>query len=153
MSSGVVLREVIEPDLPILFEQQLDPVATEMAAFPSRDRDAFMDHWARTLADDDVITRTVLLDGAVAGSLVSFERLGVREVGYWIGREYWGKGVATRALTEFLRVDEARPLHARVAAHNVASIRVLEKCGFTISETELSPAFDDGVEEIILELR
>jgi RimJ/RimL family protein N-acetyltransferase len=69
----------------------------------------------------------------VAGNVVSFEQDGEREVGYWIGREYWGKGVATEALSQFLdHVEVRRPLYAGVAKHNVASIRVLEKCGFTI---------------------
>jgi RimJ/RimL family protein N-acetyltransferase len=76
-------------------------------------------------------------------------RSGQREVGYWIGSEYWGKGIATRALAAFLEHDRTRPLHARVAKHNVASVRVLEKCGFTVIGEGTG---DDGVEELVLEL-
>jgi RimJ/RimL family protein N-acetyltransferase len=128
---------VIEVDLPIFFEHQRDPEANRMAAFPPRDRDAFMAHWTTILRDASVVVRTVLLDGEVAGNVVAFDYEGRREVGYWIGRAFWGKGVATSALRAFLggEVTE-RPIFAGVAEANVASIRVLEKCGFTISEAQ-----------------
>jgi RimJ/RimL family protein N-acetyltransferase len=129
--SDVILRGVLESDLSIFFEQQLDPVATEMAAFPSRERDAFMAHWAKILADPSNITKTILVDGQVAGNIGSFEQSGHREVGYWFGRQYWGQGVATRALAAFLDHVAVRPLYAHVVKHNLGSIRVLEKCGFT----------------------
>ena len=132
MIDTVFLRDVIESDLPIFFEQQLDPDATEMAAFPSRDREAFMTHWAKIMVDDSVILKTVLFNEHVAGNMVSFEMSGKREVGYWIGKEYWGKGIATRALAAFLDYVKARPLYAHVAKHNIGSRRVLEKWGFVI---------------------
>jgi RimJ/RimL family protein N-acetyltransferase len=144
----VELRDVIEADLPVFFEQQLDPDAVRMAAFPSRDRDAFTAHWGRILADETVIKKAVLLDGRVAGNVVCWQQDGDRLVGYWIGKEYWGKGVATRALSEFLGHVKTRPLYARVAKHNVASIRVLEKSGFIVSgEGEA-----DDVEELVMKL-
>jgi RimJ/RimL family protein N-acetyltransferase len=150
----VVLRDVGEADLPILFEHQREPEANRMAAFPARDREAFMAHWTRVLADDTVIARTVLVDGKVAGNVVSWEQGGRRLVGYWIGREFWGRGVATGALSAFLREVTDRPLHARVAKDHVASIRVLEKCGFTISDEQDQSSDEpgDGVEEILLRL-
>ena len=89
-----------------------------------------MAHWRRILDDDSTVLRTILSDQQVAGNLVSWQAEGERLVGYWIGREYWGKGIASAALAAFLQVVEPRPLHARVARHNLASIRVLEKCGF-----------------------
>ena len=150
MASDVFLRDVIERDLPILFEHQADPVANGMAAFPPRDRSAFTAHWTKILGDETVITKTILWNGIVAGNVVSFERLGVQEVGYWIGREYWGKGIATKALSQFLGHVETRPLYARVAKNNIASIRVLEKCGFEISDENIG-SFDE-VEEVILKL-
>src|SRR5512136_2953562 len=102
MTDSVLLRDVIASDLPIFFEQQLDPVATQMAAFPARDRETFMTHWAKILADESNILKTILYDDQVAGNIVSWEHSGEREVGYWLGREYWGKGIATRALAAFL---------------------------------------------------
>jgi RimJ/RimL family protein N-acetyltransferase len=127
---------VTEDDLPIFFEDQADPEASRMAAFPSRDREAFVEHWARILRDERVLARTVVFDGRVAGNVVSFLHEGRREVGYWIGKAFWGKGIATGALSSFLREETERPLYAGVARHNLASIRVLEKCGFTIADQD-----------------
>ena len=154
MTTEILLRDVTEDDLPIFFEHQLDPEANRMAAFPARDREAFTAHWTKILGDDTVTKKTILFDGQVAGNVVSFERFGEREVGYWIGRQYWGKGVATRALSEFLGHVTTRPLYARVAKHNVASLRVLKKCGFTIYGHDKVPADTGGeeVEEVILKL-
>jgi RimJ/RimL family protein N-acetyltransferase len=153
----VRLRDVIQSDLPIFFEQQLDADANHMAAFTSRnpaDRDAFMDHWAGILDDMSIIIKTILFDGEVAGNIVSYEdrEFGKREVGYWIGRPYWGKGIASRALSAFLHSVKTRPLYARVAKDNVASLRVLQKCGFTIcgEDKEFSNARGEEVEEFIL---
>lgn len=131
-SDDVVLRDATEADLPIFFEHQLDPVANEMAGFPARDRQSFMAHWRRLLSDDVLVKQTIFFNGEVAGNIVSWEQSGQRQVGYWLGREYWGKGIATRALAAFLGYVQSRPLYAHVVKHNVASIRVLEKCGFTM---------------------
>lgn len=127
----VTIRPVREDDLPILFEHQRDPEANAMAAFPPRDRDAFMAHWAKILSDPTCVARAIELDGAVAGNIGSFDFEGRREVGYWIDRAYWGRGVATRGLAALLREETTRPLFAGVIPHNAGSIRVLEKCGFS----------------------
>ena len=132
-TGNVLLRDVADGDLPLFFEHQQDPVSNRMAGFPPRDRDAFAAHWTNILADGAFTKKTILFDGRVAGNVVSFEQSGRREVGYWIGREYWGKGAATEALSQFLdHAEVRRPLHAAVAKHNVGSIRVLEKCGFAV---------------------
>jgi RimJ/RimL family protein N-acetyltransferase len=146
----VILRDVIEADFPIFFEDQLDPDATRMAAFPSREREAFMSHWSRILADESVIKKTVLADGQIAGNMVSFMQDGEREVGYWIGKAYWGKGIATRALSQFLEGIQERPLYAHIAKHNIPSRRVLEKCGFGVVGEDKVPGED--IEEFILKL-
>jgi RimJ/RimL family protein N-acetyltransferase len=148
VNGAVRLRDVTEADLPVLFEQQLDPEAVRMANFPSRDRDAFFTHWHRILADETVGKKTILLDGTVAGNVVTWQTPGERLVGYWIGKEFWGRGVATRALREFLHLETARPLLARVAKHNLGSIRVLEKCGFTVAGEDVA----DGVKELVMKL-
>lgn len=133
MTMDVVLRAVIDSDLPIFFEHQRDPEAITMAAFPSREREAHMAHWARIMADPSNLLRTILVDGQVVGNLVSWDGMDGREVGYWVGREFWGRGIATRALRLFLSEAQTRPLIAHVARHNVASRRVLEKCGFVVT--------------------
>ena len=151
---NVILRDVIDPDLPILFEHQRDPEAVRMAAFASRDHEAFMTHWAKVRRKPSNIIRTIVGDGQVAGNIGSWIAEDRRLIGYWIGREFWGRGVATAALAAFVAEVKERPLHALVARHNVGSIRVLEKCGFTIcgEETESSDAPSDGVEELVLKL-
>ena len=145
-----LLREVDPQDIAIFFEQQDDPVASAMAAFPSRDRAAHDVHWARILADDSLLARTIVEDGQVVGNIGIWVADGERSVGYWIGRPYWGRGYATRALAEFVAEVRERPLHARVAEHNVGSIRVLAKCGFWIVGEEQHDG--DPVKEIVMRL-
>ena len=154
-NNDVQLRDVIEIDLPIFFEQQSDPESTEMAAFPSRSREGFMSHWAKLIADDSVLVKTIVFDGQVAGNIVCFEQLGEREVGYWLGKQYWGKGIATQALEEFLKQIKTRPLYAHVAKHNIGSRRVLEKCGFTVSGEDrfFSQILGEDIDEFILVLK
>ncbi len=140
---AVRLRDVAETDLPVFFQQQLHPVANQMAAFTSRDpadHQAFSALWGRVLSDPAFIKRTVLYGEDVAGYIVRFERFGLPEITYWLGREYWGKGIATNALRQFLPLVESRPLYARAAQDNHASLRVLEKCGFLPHSTEKSYA-------------
>jgi RimJ/RimL family protein N-acetyltransferase len=151
------LREVRDEDLPVLFEQWSDPVAAQMAAFTApdhMDRDAFERRWSRLRADETLINRAIVVDGEVAGTIGSWGGPDEREVTYWIGRSYWGKGIATAALTAFLAVDSTRPLNARVASDNVGSRRVLEKCGFRVVGTErgFAEARSEEIEELVLRL-
>lgn len=126
----VRLRPVGAADVPLFFEYQRDPLAVRMAAatpLARRDHDAL---WREILADPAIMARAVVVDGEVAGSLTSWTHWQQRQVGYWLGRDHWGRGIATTALALFLCELSDRPVHAYVAAHNAASRRVLEKCGF-----------------------
>ena len=157
-TKSIVLRDVMMSDLPIFFDQQLDPEANRMAAFTRKDpadRDAFMAHWAKILRDETITIQTILFDGQAAGSVLSYvDEDGQLEVSYWIGGPYWGKGVATRGLLAFLDHIKVRPLYARVAQDNLGSLRVLEKCRFTrIGEGRgFSEARGQEVEEFLLRL-
>ena len=157
MTRDVVLRDVRDDDLEIFFEQQLDPAANHMAAFTAKDpadRAAFGKHWSKILSEEAITKKSILFEGQVAGHVTGFEQFGKESVSYWIGKEYWGKGIATRALSQFLSQQKTRPLYARAAKDNVASIRVLEKCGFKISGEDkgYSNARGEEVEEYILKL-
>ena len=152
-----MLRDVADDDLPTFFEHQLDSTANRMAAFTAKDptdRAAFTAKWKKISNDDTVTIKTILFEGHVAGHIASFEQSGKREITYWIGRDYWGKGIATKALSAFLDVEKSRPLYARVAKDNLASLRVLGKCNFTICGHGKGFAYGRGeeVEEYTLKL-
>jgi RimJ/RimL family protein N-acetyltransferase len=145
----LLIRDVTQADLPTFFEHQKDPEAARMAAFQPRARDAFMAHWTRILADSGSAVKTIVFEGQVAGNVVSWTSSGERLVGYWVGKEFWGKGVATAALAQFLVVYPERPLHAHVAKDNVGSVRVLQKCGFVVIGEEQVPG---DVAEFVMRL-
>jgi RimJ/RimL family protein N-acetyltransferase len=148
----VSIRAVEDDDLDAFFDHQRDPEAVRMAAVVPRERDAFTAHWRNIRANPAGDVGTIVVNGEVAGNVLSWEQSGQRLVGYWVGRAHWGRGVATRALTLFLHQVSQRPLHAHVAVHNSGSIKVLEKCGFERvvapggSSTLVGP---DGVEEFL----
>ena len=151
--TSILLRDITITDLPIIFEHQLDPEGSVMAAVPSRDRETFDAHWKKIMANEANILMTIEVDGHATGHLVSFELMGERQVGYWLGREFLGKGIATEALKQFLGVVKTRPLFGRVAKHNIGSRRVLEKCGFTvIGEDSYLNSAKEKVEEFVLKL-
>lgn len=149
MPDSVTLRPITPDDLPILFEQQREPEAIWMAAFTAKDPsdwDAFRAHWAKVLADPGVTNRIILADGEVAGSIACHAWFGAPEVSYGLGKAFWGRGIATRALALFLAVVPTRPLHARVVKDNLASRRVLEHNGFTIVGEDRGFAAGRGAE-------
>ncbi len=144
-----------------------------MVDFKSRDRAAFDQHWAKILASGTGLIRTIVITSDVspeppvvvasgvspesaehvAGNIVSWDSDGKREIGYWLDRAYWGRGVATAALAIFLRLEQTRPLYAGVAKHNVASVRVLQKCGFTFRASTDESSADAGDSHVLLVLR
>lgn len=153
----VTLRHVQDSDLPIIFGQHQSEKALYMAAFTPPDPadfDAFSAHWQKIRSDNSVTLQTILVNGAVAGYISQFEMFDAPEIGYWLGEEFWGKGVATAALTQFLALIAIRPLYARAAQDNIASIRVLQKCGFTITGEDKGFAYGRTaeIEEFILTL-
>jgi RimJ/RimL family protein N-acetyltransferase len=153
----VTLREVTDADLSIFFEHQQDAGAVYMAAFTHKDpsdRAAFDAHWARIRAIDKVINRTIEVGGEVAGHIASFDMSGDREITYWIGREFWGQGIATAALRALLDIDNTRPIYGRAAKDNIGSIRVLEKCGFVLTGEDrgFANARNEEIAEVILKL-
>jgi RimJ/RimL family protein N-acetyltransferase len=141
-SPHVQLRNVEPSDLPILFQHQLDPEANRMAVANPRDERAFNAHWTKILDDPTLVAKAILVDGCVVGVMNCFKLDGQDAVGYWIAREHWGRGIATSALGLLLEQIATRPLHARVAKSNVASLRVLLHCGFVVTGYQVTPACD-----------
>ena len=146
-----------DDDIGLFIAHMRDPEARTMAAFTAEDPDDVAGEaarWVRIRNDPGNLTRTVLVDGLVAGHVASFFIEGDREITYWIGREWWGQGIATEALRRLLDLDPERPLHARVAEDNVGSLTVLERCGFRRTGRDRGYAAGRGheIDELILQL-
>ncbi|HUQ19130.1 MAG TPA: GNAT family N-acetyltransferase [Gemmatimonadaceae bacterium] len=153
----LILRDVREADLPVFFVQQQDAEAQRQVAFsprPPDDRAAFDTHWEALLKNDQCVKQTIEVDGEVAGNIGCFLHEGSWEVGYWLGKSYWGRGIGTEALTKFLATIPMRPIRAGVAKDNIASRRVLEKAGFRMigEASGYSPFRACMVDELIYEL-
>ncbi|HZW10431.1 MAG TPA: GNAT family N-acetyltransferase [Phycisphaerales bacterium] len=155
--SAVHLRRTVPADIPALFRMQLDPVGNELAGTKPRDRAAFETVWEGILressgASNGVTPRVILAEGALVGSINVFPQEGTDSVGYWIAREHWGRGIATRAIGLLMEEVRTRPLFARVVAHNTASLRALQRNGFVITARYDRPASDRYVAAEILVL-
>ncbi|MBG0564483.1 GNAT family N-acetyltransferase [Actinoplanes aureus] len=153
----VALRPIADADLDVLFDHMRDPESVKMAAFTAadpEDRVAFDAHMARLRASPEVTLRAVTADGRLAGSVAAFVMEGDTEVTYWIGREFWGRGIAGQALALMLELVPDRPLFARVAADNAASIKVLLRSGFVVvgAETSYANGRATEIEETIMRL-
>ncbi|MFH8569404.1 GNAT family N-acetyltransferase [Streptomyces sp. NPDC017993] len=136
MGDEVQLRDVERADLETFFEQEHDPEAVRRSLFAPRDREVFMNHWTRRiLADPTVFVRTATVNGEPAGHVVAWWEEDRRFIGYWFGRQHWGRGLGTRILTLFLQQERTRPLHADPFAGNTGSVRLLERLGFQRSES------------------
>jgi RimJ/RimL family protein N-acetyltransferase len=150
-SARVHLRDVTDEDIAVFFDHQRDPEANAMSAFAARDRDEHVAHWSKIRRDGSCVTKTIVAEGDVAGNIGSWMQDGHREIGYWIGKEFWGRGIATAAVRAFVGVVTERPLFAWVAEHNVGSVKVLEKCGFVVAAHE-SPSDSHGINYLVLRL-
>ncbi|MEV4665155.1 GNAT family N-acetyltransferase [Micromonospora echinofusca] len=157
MTADLRLRPVRDDDLPAFFSHEQDVEANWMAAFGPKDptdRERFDAHWRRVRADERIVARTAVVDGEVVGHVVAFPVDERTEVSYWIDPRRWGRGYATAALTALLRELPRRPVHARAAKDNRASLAVLRKCGFVVIGEDKGYADGRGaeVEEWVLEL-
>lgn len=133
-------------DLSWFYEFQCDLESNELAAVYPRSEADFHDHWHNILTDSKTTAKAIIADQHPVGSISCFCCDGQNSVGYWIGRPFWGQGIASTALRLLLAIETRRPLFARVARENGASIRVLQKCGFEITGYEFSPGTDRFVE-------
>jgi [ribosomal protein S5]-alanine N-acetyltransferase len=131
--SEIILRKTEPADLEFFFIFQLDNEANYLAAFTSKDptdKSAYLQKYTKFLNDPTINMQTIVVENTIVGSIAKFEMRGEPEVTYWIDKTFWGKGVATKALREFLKSETTRPIFGRVAFDNFGSQRVLEKCNF-----------------------
>ena len=153
----VKVRPTTEEDLNVLFHFQLDEEANYMAAFTPKqplDLEAYLTKYRPFLDDPTINNQTILLEGEIVGSIAKFVMEGDAEITYWIDRLYWGQGIASTALTLFLKLELTRPLYGRTAFDNIGSQRVLEKCGFvrTGEDKGFANARQAEIEEFIYRL-
>lgn len=154
----IELRQTNPNDLETLFLFQLDEEANCLAAFTSKnpsDKNAYIEKWTRLLSDEKITIRTILLKKEIVGSIAKFEMDGNAEITYWIGKEFWGKGIASSALKNFLEIERTRPVFGRIAFDNLGSKKVLENCGFSKIGIEkgFANAREKEIEEFIYELK
>ena len=147
------LREVTDEDVDIFFEHQRDPDSNAMAAVAAREYDAHVAHWAKNRSHETTVLRTIDVAGEVAGHAVSWiGDDGRRLVGYWLDRDFWGRGIASAALRQLIDEIQERPLFAHVAQHNRASQRVLEKSGFEVASEGSILVADEEILEFVYKL-
>ena len=154
----IELKDTTEKDLELLFDFQLDEDANYLAAFTPQnrtDKTAYIEKFTRLISDETVNNKTIYVDDEIAGSIAKFEIEGEAEITYWIDKRFWGKGIATESLKQFLEIEKMRPLIGRVAFDNFGSKRVLEKCGFKKIGTDKGFANARGkeIEEFIYKLK
>ena len=153
----IKLRPTEIMDLDTLFQFQLDKEGGYLAAFMPKDptdKTAYINKYTKLLSDPTVNNQTILLDDKIVGSIAKFIIEGDTEITYWIDRKFWGRGIATKALTEFLAIETVRPIFGRVAFDNFGSQKVLEKCGFDKvgSDKGFANARQMEIEEFIYKL-
>ena len=153
----ISLRSSIEADLETFFLHQTDEEANYLAAFTPKnphDKQAYLEKWKKLMQDSAVNMQTILVANEVVGCVVKFVMEGDAEITYALGKECWGKGIATQAVKQFLEDERTRPIYGRVAYDNFGSQRVLEKVGFERIGKDIGFANARGkeIEEFIYKL-
>lgn len=154
---SIQLRPTIVADLKTHFDIQQDETAQYMSAFTAaatNDETAYITAWTKRLQNPSIHCQTILLESEIVGSVAKYEMEGDAEITYAIKKEFWGKGIATKAVQQFLLVEIARPMFARVAFDNFGSQKVLEKSGFLKIGKEIGFANARGkeIEELVYKL-
>jgi len=153
----ITLRRTEIVDLEYFFQFQLDKEAGYLAAFTPKDptdKTVYLEKYTKLLNDPTVNMQTIFVGEIIAGSVSKFEMEGEAEITYWIDRNFWGQGIATKALNDFLAIETTRPIFGRVAFDNFGSQKVLEKCGFVKIGTDsgFANARQTEIEEYIYKL-
>ncbi|MDR0266137.1 MAG: GNAT family N-acetyltransferase [Sphingobacterium sp.] len=153
----LTLRPTISTDLEIHYQFQLNEEANHLAAFTSTsfsDKETYFEKYCKYLIEPSINNQTILINGIIVGSIAKFVIGEDAEITYWIDRKFWGRGIATRALKDFLSLETTRPIYGRVAFDNIGSQKVLENCGFVKIGTDsgFANARQTEIEEFIYRL-
>ena len=158
MTSNTITLTVTEKDdLNAFFQFQLDKEANYLAAFTAKDpndKTAYIEKYSKFLTDPTITMRTIKVNGVIAGSVAKYVMENEAGITYWIDRKFWGQGIATTAIKDFLKIEQSRPIYGRTAFDNYASQKVLEKCGFVKIGTDkgFANARQAEIEEYIYKL-
>ena len=157
LGSNITLIKTELDDLNSFFQFQLDEEANYLAAFTSKDptdKNAYLEKYSKFVADPTIHSKTIKVNGIIVGSIAQFLIEDEAEITYWIDKQFWGRGIATAALQLFLKLQQSRPIYARVAFDNYGSQKVLEKCGFmkTGKDKGFANARNTEIEEFIYTL-
>ena len=156
-TNNITLIKTEKDDLNAFFQFQLDKEANYLAAFTSKDpndKTAYIEKYSKFLSDPTIHMRTIKVNDVIAGSIAKFVMENEAGITYWIDRNFWGQGIATTALKEFLKIEQIRPIYGHVAFDNYGSQRVLEKCDFVKIGTDkgFANARQIEIEEYIYQL-
>jgi [ribosomal protein S5]-alanine N-acetyltransferase len=156
-NNNITLTETGKNDLNAFFRFQLDKEANYLAAFTAKDphdKTAYIEKYTKFLSDPAINMRTIKVNDVIVGSVAKYVMENDAGITYWIDRNYWGQGIATTALKDFLKMETTRPIYGRVAFDNYASQKVLEKCGFVKIGTDkgFANARQAEIEEYIYKL-
>lgn len=148
------LSRTTTADLETLFIFQTNPEGIQMAAFTAEDptdKKAYIEKWTKIVSNPEINMQTIRIDGQIVGSIIHFDMMDETNVSYWIDQPHWGKGIASKALTEFIKSSTKRPLFGRTAFDNIASQKVLENCGFKVvgKEKGFANARQKEIEELV----
>jgi len=96
--------------------------------------------WVEVGSKEQAFVRAISLNGAFCGVIGVYTKEAdyahAAELGYWIAQEYWNQGIASKAVADFTELvfatTDIQRIYAVVAAPNVASIKVMEKVGFSL---------------------
>lgn len=128
-SHQISLRLTTVKDLEEFFQFQLDREGIYLAAFTPKDptdKIAYIAKYTKHLEDPTITTRTIMVDKQIVGSIAKFVIENDAEITYWIDLTFWGQGIASVALKEFLSIENTRPVFGRVAFDNFGSQKVLK---------------------------
>ncbi len=156
-NNNITLVKTEKDDLNVFFQFQLDEEANYLAAFTAKDpndKTAYIEKYSKHLADPAINMRTIKVNDVIVGSIAKFIMENEAGITYWIDRKFWGQGIATNALKDFLKIEQTRPIYGHVAFDNYGSQKVLEKCGFvkTGKDKGFANARQTEIEEYIYKL-
>jgi [ribosomal protein S5]-alanine N-acetyltransferase len=120
-----------------------------MAAFTAKDtfnKSAYVEKYSKFLLDPTIHMYTIRINEIIVGSISKFVMFDESEITYWIDKSFWGKGIATVALREFLKIELSRPIYGRTSFDNFGSQKVLLSNNFEKIGTDKGFANGSGEE-------